>query len=113
MQRAAQEMHLEAAQGDGASLRTHLERAYQATHKMDPLLAAASEPLPVPLQPLWGAYARLSHTRQAEGGLLPSEIESYGRLQCMRFSPREAEVLLGMDIAARVAGAERQRREVN
>ena len=113
MQRAAQEMHLEAAQGDGASLRTHLERAYQATHEMDPLLAEVSESLPVPLQPLWDAYARLSHTRQADGGLLPSEIESYGRLHCMRFTPWETEVLLGMDIAARVAGAQKQRKEVN
>lgn len=106
-------MRLEAAQGDGASLRTHLERAFKATGEMDSQLAEVNQPLRTELQALWDVYARLSYTRQADGGVLPSEIEAYGRLHGLRFTPWEASVLLDMDIAARAAGAQKQRKEPN
>ena len=110
-QRAALERRLEAVQGDGASLRTHLTRAHAATHQADPLLAESLQPLPVALQPLWHAFVQLNDSRNGESGIAPTEIEAYGRLHGVCFNPWEAETLMAIDRAWRSAGAEQQQRK--
>ena len=102
-------MRLEAVQGDGAPLRTHLERLHQATGELDARLAASRRPLPPALRPLWQLFVRLSHSRQGEGGIAPSEIEAYGRLHRLRFTGWEVDTLLDIDLAWRAAGAQGNR----
>ena len=98
-------MRLEAVQGDGASLRTHLERAHKVTRELDPMLAESRRPLPLALRQLWSTFVALSYTRQADSGIAPTEIEAYGRLHCVRFLPWEVETLMEIDLAWRTAGA--------
>lgn len=113
MQRAALERRLEAVQGDGASLRTHLTRAHAATRQADPLLAESRRPLPAALQPLWSAFVWLNDSRSGESGIAPTEIEAYGRLGGVRINAWEADTLMAVDRAWRSAGAEQQRREID
>lgn len=100
-------MQLSTAQGDGASLRTHLQRLRANTGRVDPLLAAAAQPLPSAIAPLWEAFVALSATRGAAfEGVAPItclEIEAWCRLHAVRLSPWEVETLLAVDRAARGA----------
>lgn len=97
-------MQLRAPQADGASLLTHLQRAapYEGA---DPRLARLAEPLPPTLVPLWEAFCALSHSRQGEGGIAPTEIEAYGRLHQLRLTSWEVDTILATDRAWRAAEA--------
>ena len=106
-------MRLEAAQGDGATLRTHLERLHTATGELDVRLAASRRPLPPALRSLWHLFVTLSHCRAGDGGIAPSEIEAYGRLHRLRFSPWEVDTLLDIDLAWRAAGVPANRNGTN
>lgn len=86
-------------QPDGASLRTHLQRA-AAAGKVDPLLTA--EPLPVCLKPLWELFIEISHTRvsgMAANAIAPTEIEAWCRMSGVELSPWEFATVLAIDAA--------------
>ena len=93
-------MQLSAAQGDGASLRTHLQRAAPYTGA-DPLLVQAAQPLHGSVGHLWAAFATLRSS--ADGPIRCTEITAWQQLHRVRLSPWEAETLLAMDRAARDA----------
>ena len=105
-------MRLQAPQGDGAPLKVHLERAWRATGRMDPLLAEHRRAvLPPAIEPLWRLFVELSGTRLAGEALQPitcTEIEAWQRLQGVRLTPWEADTLLAMDRALRSAPRDRK-----
>lgn len=107
-QRAEREAELEALQGDGATLRTHLERARRAGVIDERLM---QPPLPTVLVDLWGVFVTLSDSRSPDAGIAPTEIEAYGRLHNVRFTPWEVDTLLVVDRAWRVATAKSTRKE--
>lgn len=106
-------MRLEAVQGDGATLRVHLERLQKSTGQIDPRLAEVQKPLPPSLQVLWSVFVRLNDTRQGEAGIALREIEAYGRLHNIAFNPWEVESLLDIDRAWRSAAIAPQRKDMN
>lgn len=100
-------MQLGAAQGDGASLRTHLQRLRNNTGRIDPLLVAVNRPLPAGVAHLWDAFVALSATRapafEGLAAITCTEIEAWQRLHGLRLTPWEVETLLAVDRAARSA----------
>ena len=93
-------MELSARQGDGASLRTHLQRAAAATGKPDPLLLGPG--VPDEASELWDAYLRLSASRRAGMGMSPLalvDIEAWCRLTGVRLTPWELDTLIELDSA--------------
>ena len=100
-------MQLGAAQGDGASLRTHLQRLRNNTGRIDPLLVAVNRPLPAGVAHLWDAFVALSATRapafEGLAAITCTEIEAWQRLHGLRLTPWEVETLLAVDRAARGA----------
>lgn len=108
-------MRLQAAQGDGAPLRTHLQRLRQSTGRVDPLLARSMEPLPPAVAALWDVFVVLSGTRGAGdgagGGIAPitcAELQAWQALQRLELTPWEADTLLAMDRALRGAPTDRK-----
>lgn len=93
-------MQLGVPQGDGATLRTHLERLRASTGRVDPQLLAVSVPLPTPVAPLWGAFLALRATAPSEAGITFGEMEGWERRHGVRLTPWEADTLLAMDRAA-------------
>lgn len=86
-------------QGDGATLRTHLQRLARNTGKNDPRLIVS---WPAVGRPLWNAFRRLSRPASM-GGALPitcQELDSYQRLYGVRFTPWELDVLASFDEVA-------------
>ena len=103
-------MELGARQPDGATLRTHLQRAYQNTGRADPLLDA--EGVPTEMRPLWEAYLTLSATRRTGMGLSPLalvDIEAWQRMTGIRFTPWELETLIQLDAACLAVVAKQQK----
>ena len=100
-------MQLGAPQGDGASLRTHLQRLRNNTGRIDPLLVAVNRPLPAGVAHLWDAFVALSATRapafEGLAAITCTEIEAWQRLHGLRLTPWEVETLLAVDRAARGA----------
>jgi hypothetical protein len=103
-------MQLSQAQGDRASLRTHLQRLRASTGRLDPRLARACEPMPPAIAPLWDVFAALCGTRgQAFDGMAPlscTEVQAWCQLHQVRLTPWEVETLFTMDRAARAAPTE-------
>lgn len=102
-------MELGARQPDGATLRTHLQRAYQNTGRADPLLDA--EGVPTEMRPLWEAYLTLSATRRTGMGLSPltlTDIEAWQRLHGVRLTPWELDTLIDIDAASLAALAKQK-----
>lgn len=100
-------MRLSVTQPDGATLRTHLQRAHAATGRRDSMLAAVAEPMPESVAKLWDAYRALAGTRaRSAEGIAPIacvEIEAWQRMSGVALTPWEFGTLLLIDRAARVA----------
>lgn len=91
-------MQLGVAQGDGASLRRHLEGALRAGI-VDPRLAESRSPLPPAVRPLWSVFLDLSATRHEGAPISWQELEAWERRHG-RLTPWEAETVMAMDQAA-------------
>ncbi len=110
MTAAEREIELGEPQGDGASLRTHLQRLYRATGRLDPRLIAA--PIPDAGRPIWELFVTLSAMRRTGMGLNPlamTDIEAYSRLTGVRLTAFELDTLLSIDQAALALAARRAR----
>ncbi len=97
---ARTEFELSKREGDGASLRAHLQRLADSTGRVDDRLTLKA---PRVCEALWGAFLQLSATRQAGMGTNPismTEVESWCRLQGVTLTPWEVDTLLAMDGAA-------------
>ncbi len=104
-------MELARREGDGAPLRTHLQRLAQSTGKVDTRLF---NEIPRALEPLWQAYQRLAGARRSGMGLSPltlTDIEAWCRLHGVTFTPWELDTLLDLDAAALSVAADNQRRQ--
>ena len=97
-------MHLSVTQGDGAPLRTHLQRVRQATGRLDPMLAEAQQPLPVEVAVLWNTFTALRSS--CEGAVSCTEIDAWCRLYRVQLTHWEVETLQILDRAARDAEAQ-------
>jgi hypothetical protein len=96
---AKTEALLDSKEPDGASKRTHLQRAAQAGF-VDALLDKPE--LPLLLRVLWEHFLALNRTRQAGMGANPltyTEIDAYCRLNRIDFTPWELDCLLDIDTA--------------
>ena len=101
-------MELAQRQGDGASLRQHLQRLCASTGKLDPRLEVPE--IPAAVRPLWDAYAHLAATRRSGGmgGMHPltqTDIASWCYLQRVTLTPWEVDTLIEIDAAALAASA--------
>lgn len=90
------EQRLAARQGDGVSLRKHLQRAAAATGKPDPLLLVR---WPSVGRPLWWAFNTMARQYGMSGPqpLSCSEIDAWQRLHGIRLTPWELEIIHGFD----------------
>lgn len=80
-------------QGDGAPLRTHLQRAAKSTKKVHPLLQMTWPPYG---QALWDAFLRLRSRGESMPGL-SQDIDVYQRVYGVQFSSWELDVLSDFD----------------
>lgn len=99
-------MQLCARQGDGSSLRDHLQAEARATGQPDARLLARP---PAEGAALWDAFAELGAARPAglSAGAIPhSEIEAWQRLYGVRLSGWEVDTIKAMDRAALQAMAD-------
>lgn len=94
---------MQASAGDGAPVRTHLQRLLQNTGRLDPMLAESLKPLPPAIAPLWDLFAALSHTRALGGAITYTELEGWQRAHGVRLTSWEVETLMAMDRAVRSA----------
>jgi hypothetical protein len=101
-------MRLDAAQGDGAPLRVHLQRLRSATGRIDPLLAQSSQPLPASVAPLWDALVQICGTRAPGAPVSCIEIEAWQRLHGVRLTPWEVDTVLACDRATRALPVQRK-----
>lgn len=102
-------MELSARQGDGASLRTHLQRACINTGRADPLLDEQS--IAPCVRAVWDAYLNLSATRRTGMGLAPlalTDIDAWQRLTGVRLTPWELDTLIQLDAACLAVLAKQQ-----
>lgn len=95
-------------QGDGATLRTHLQRLARNTHRIDSRLAELCRPLAPSCVGVWSAFTSLNRTR-AHGPAGPQpislqDIESWQRLQRVHLTPWEVDLVVDLDSALRGAG---------
>ena len=87
-------------QGDGATLRTHLERLQASTGKVD---AQLHIDWPASGRAIWQVFNLLSHTRQAGmgvSGIAFTEIEAWQRLYHVNLTPWELEMIQQFDALA-------------
>lgn len=102
-------MQLAALQGDGAPLRTHLERLHRNTGKVHPLLAEGRRHVPPAVAALWQTFRTLSATRAPAGanGALAAitcgDIAAWERVHRVRLTVWEVETILEADSALRAA----------
>ena len=91
MTAAEREIELGEPQGDGASLRTHLQRLYRATGRLDPRLIAA--PIPDAGRPIWELFVTLSAMRRTGMGLNPLAMTDIEAVSYTHFTlPTNREV---------------------
>ena len=89
-------MELSQTQGDGAPLRTHLQRLYANTRKLDPRLNVQ---WPRGGRDLWNAFNSISR-EYGMGGSMPITtwgIESWQRLYHVTLTPWELEMIKVFD----------------
>ncbi|QOY96328.1 hypothetical protein IM543_11200 [Massilia sp. UMI-21] len=93
------EHELAARQGDGATLRTHLQRLAKNTGEVDPLLKIEWPRVGLPL---WDAFRRMgrSSTVNGPGPIQPENILAYQQLYRVRFTDWELEVIEAFDAIA-------------
>ena len=95
-------MQLSVAQGDGASLRRHLEAA--ARHgEVDSRLEESRVLLPMPVRELYHAFLDVSATRHDGAPLTHLALEAWERRAGVRLSRWEADTFFAMDQAALAA----------
>lgn len=95
---------------DGATLRQHLQRAYENTRRADPLLDAP--PVPRAARAVWEAFVQLASSRASGMGLSPislADIEAWCRLSGITLTPWELDTLLALDAAALTEAAKRMK----
>lgn len=85
--------------GDGATLRTHLQRAVRNTGKPDPRLNIE---WPRSGLPIWEAFRRIgrSYGPGGPGPIQPENILAYQQLHGVRFTAWELEVIEALDAVA-------------
>jgi hypothetical protein len=100
------EYELSERQGDGATLRTHLQRAARNTGASDPRL---NIPWPRAARPIWEAFRGIgrSITANGPGPIQPENILAYQQLHGVRFTPWELDVIDAFDAVALAALAKR------
>jgi hypothetical protein len=93
------EYELSARLGDGATLRTHLQRAAKNTGEQDPRLNIE---WPRAGRPIWDAFRRIgrSMTTNGPGPITPLDILAYQTLYGLTFTPWELEVIDAFDAIA-------------
>jgi hypothetical protein len=94
-------MELGARLEDGASLRTHLQRLYQSTGKLDPRLEAP--PIPAAGRALYEIYVSLAASRRSGMGPSPLalvDVDAYCRLTGITLTGWELDTLFLMDQTA-------------
>ena len=99
VEHARREAELDTRQPDGATLRTHLQRA-AAQGKTDPLLDFVDPPKLG--APLWGVFMELNRSRPSgmgPGAIPPTEIEAWCRMNNIRLTPWEFSTIVAMDSA--------------
>lgn len=85
-------------QGDGATLRVHLQRAAEVGKVDDRLFNEC----PRPLLPLWTAYQQIARSRpvgMGVSGISLQEVESWQRLYGVQFTPWELDTIIELDAA--------------
>jgi hypothetical protein len=89
---ARAEFELSARQGDGATLRTHLQRVAKNTKEVDPLLTME---WPKEGRPLWDAFCKMGRPAgvSGPGELTSQEILAYQQLWGVQFNRWELEVI--------------------
>lgn len=94
-------------QGDGATLRTHLQRAAKNTGTSDPRLNIE---WPREGRPIWEAFRRIgrSQTFGGPGPILPENILAYQQLNGVKFTAWELSVIEEFDAIAIDAMHEQQ-----
>jgi len=101
---------LSARQGDGATLRQHLQRMAYASKKVDERLEA--KPIYRAVAGLWDFFLALSATRRASmaaHALTMTDIEAYARLTGITLTDWELDVLIALDgVALKAAAKERK-----
>lgn len=101
-------MQLSKRQGDGASLRVHLQRRAESTGRVDPRLVQVE--IPAPMRELWEAYRQLDATRRNSGmglhRITLADVAAWCRLMCVRLTPWEVDTLIGIDAAALAVASE-------
>ena len=95
-------MALAAPQGDGASLRTHLQRLARSTRRTDPRLTGR---LPECVAPLWEVFCVVSG---GDEPLRMSELDAWQRLHGAALTGWEIDTLIDMDRAARAEVAKQR-----
>jgi nitric oxide synthase oxygenase domain/subunit len=85
-------LELSTRQGDGASLRTHLQRLAKNTGEVDPLLKIE---WPKVGRPIWNAFRRLGRAPSMSGlgDITAQEILAHQQLYGVRFSAWELDVI--------------------
>jgi hypothetical protein len=85
--------------GDGATLRTHLQRAARNTGEPDPRLHVE---WPRAGRPLWDAFRRIgrSMTMNGPGPIMPENILAFQQLHGVTFTSWELDVIDAFDAIA-------------
>jgi hypothetical protein len=89
---------------DGASLRTHLQRYFKSTGKLDPRLE--EKPIPATGRALWEVFVTLAGSRRSGMGVSPltlTDIEAWCRLTQVTLTGWELETILLIDQVALAA----------
>lgn len=93
---ASVEAELSELQGDGASLRTHLQRAAETGRIDDRLFNEC----PRECLPVWTAYVQIARSRAAgfgATGISLQEIEAWQRLYGVRLTAWELDTIIELD----------------
>lgn len=85
--------------GDGATLRTHLQRAAKIEGEADPRLNIV---WPRAGRPIWDAFRRMgrSMTMDGPGRITPQDILAFQQLHRVQFTDWELEVIEAFDAVA-------------
>jgi hypothetical protein len=102
------EYELSARQGDGASLRTHLQRRAKNTGDVDPRLQMR---WPRWGEPLWRAFTSMGRQYGMAGPLPLSqcEIQAWQSNNSVRLTPWELDMVREFDVIALEAAAKDQK----